>query len=132
MIMLNLPELQSLRSFICDLVLTEDEEEHQMLAFEEEDPQRYLLTVPSSFYASTRNNCRHFVELLCLCSQTITLPLAGHYYEQLTSLLGNYCVNYRYKKGKNVVKLYLPSDCALTYLDFMTFQAVQFNEKNCR
>lgn len=88
--------------------------------------------VPALFYASTKNHSRAFVELLCLCSQTITLPLAGPYYDQLTSLLGTYCLNYRYKKGKNVVKLYLATECILSYLDFVTFQAVHFKEKSCK
>ncbi len=96
-----------------------------MVAFPQEE-RTYLLLVPLAFYTSTKNNCRSFVELLCLCSQTITLPLTGKYYDEVTALLGNYCLNYRYKKGKNVVKLYLSVPCCLTYLDFVTFQAVHF------
>jgi hypothetical protein len=88
--------------------------------------------VPLTFYASCKNHCRSFVELLLLCSQTITLPLAGRYYDEVTSLLGSYCINYRYKKGKHFVKLYLSAPCALTYLDFLTFQAVHFKDKNCK
>lgn len=72
------------------------------------------------------------MELLCLCSQTITLPLAGKYYDEVTALLSSYCLNYRYKKGKSFVKLYLSVPCSVTYLDFVTFQAVHFKEKNCR
>jgi hypothetical protein len=131
MIMLNLAQLQTLGWFGVDLVLSDDEEERQMVAFPQEE-RTYLLLVPAAFYASSKNHCRSFVELLCLCSQTITLPLAGKYYEEVTSLLGTYCLNYRYKKGKNVVKLYLPAPCGLTYLDFVTFQAVHFKDKNCR
>ena len=70
--------------------------------------------------------------MLFLCSQTITLPLFGKYYDDVTSLLGSHCINYRYKKGRKFVKLYLSAPCALTYLDFVTFQAVHFKDKNCR
>lgn len=132
MIMLNLTEIQALSRFAYDLVIADDEE-RKIYAFEyEEERDNYLLMVPECFYSSVKNGCRVFVEMLCLCSQTITLPIAGGYYEAISSLLGTYCLKYRYKKGKSVVKLYLNSECWVSYLDFVTFQAVQFKEKNVK
>jgi hypothetical protein len=97
-----------------------------------QEEHTYLLLVPAVFYASCKNHSRSFVELLLLCSQTITLPLTGKYYDHVTSLLSTYCIDYRYKKGKNLVKLYPSAPCALTYLDFLTFQAVHFNQDHSR
>lgn len=132
MIMLNLTEIQALSRFAFDLVVSE-EEDRKIYAFEYDDQRdAYLLMVPECFYASVKNGCRMFVEMLCLCSQTITLPIVGGYYEAISSLLGTYCLKYRYKKGKNVVKLYLNSECWVSHLDFVTFQAVQFKEKNVK
>jgi predicted aldo/keto reductase-like oxidoreductase len=124
--MLNLNEIQTLGRFAYDLVLAEDEE-NKIFAFEyEEDEDSLLLMVPNAFYHSVKNRCKAFVEMLCLCSQTITIPLAGNYYDEISSLLSTYCLNYRYKKGKNVIKFYLNSECWVSYLDFVTFQAIQF------
>lgn len=65
--------------FAYEVVLS-DEEDRKIYAYEyEQSKDCYLLMVPSCFYTSTKNKCRMFVEMLLLCSQTISVPLEGDY-----------------------------------------------------
>ena len=136
MIMLNLPELQELGSFAMDLVITEEDGENKIFAFEQEEQQHWLVLLPHAFYSANkqRSACdkqqsKAFAQMMCLCSSTITVPLHSNIMEEVGALLSTYCLVYRYKRGKSVAKFYLEADCRVTYLDFVTFQAVQYNEK---
>jgi hypothetical protein len=66
-----------------------------------------LLLVPISFLEATKNSTSSFVELLCLCSQTVTVPSLSPQQLQVESLLRNFRVGWREKRGSNVSKLYL-------------------------
>jgi hypothetical protein len=69
--------------FAYEVVLS-DEDERKIYAYEYEGNRDcYLLMVPGCFYTSTKNKSRMFVEMLLLCSQTISVPLAGDYSYQV-------------------------------------------------
>ena len=132
MVVLNLEQLQAMGAFSFELALAE-ESESRMLAYEIGDrPDCYLLLVPLPFYLSTHHRSKHFVELLCLCSQSVTVPAHGPYFDELTALLRGLGVKWREKSGSSVVKLYLEGECWASYLDFVTCQAVQFQGKNAK
>jgi len=57
---------------------------------------------------------------------TITIPNERDILEEVEGLLGLFCLRWRVKQGSSVVKLYIEKECWVTYLDFVTFQSVQF------
>ena len=84
----------------------------------------YIMVVPLHFYSDKK--CKSFVDLLCLCSLTITIPNSESILEEVEELLGRFCLRWKVKRGSSVVKLYIEKECWVTYLDFVTFQSVQF------
>lgn len=63
--------------------------------------------VPLNVYNSVKYKCRSFVEMLCLCSQTITIPLNDSMLDDYSDLLTDFGINFKYKTGNSVYKLYM-------------------------
>lgn len=53
-----------------------DQEESKVYAYPQEGPDCYIMVVPLAFRNTSKRN-RLFFDLLCLCSLTITIPVAG-------------------------------------------------------
>jgi hypothetical protein len=70
------------------------------------------------------------VDLLCLASQTVSVPIDSPLPEHVHHLLQQHCIASRSKAGSSLCKLYLEGDCWVTYLDLVTFQAVQIEGKD--
>lgn len=67
-----------------------------------------------------------------MSSITVTVPAQGGVKESIYDVLGSYGLRFREKRGNSVVKIYLEGECHGCYLDFVTFQAVQFTGKNSK
>lgn len=132
MIVLNLPELQRMTAFNYELALLEENDTRIHAYQHGQQSHSYLITVPLTFMDCQKNRTKMFIELMCLSSQTITVPAEGHYQQEIEELLERFCLNWQSKRGNSVVKLYIQGECWNSYLDFVTFQAVQFKGKNSK
>jgi hypothetical protein len=129
MIVLNLDELQAMGLFCYEVALLE-QPDTKIYAYEHGDNRNcYILVVPLEFYSS---RSRSFIELVCLCSQSVTIPAEGDYLGLVEQLLAKFGLRWRKKKGNSVIKIYIEKDCWNSYLDLVTFQAVQFKGNSCK
>lgn len=130
MVMLNLEELRAMGRFSYEVVVSE-EDDNKIYAYEyEQNRNAYLLMVPAPFLRPHRNRTNRFVDLLCLAAQTVSVPLHSPLPEHVRLLLHHHCISSRAKTGSSLCKLYLEGDCWVTYLDLVTFQAVQIEGKD--
>lgn len=105
------------------MVLLQQSDSKVHLYAQDKQENNYIMVVPLHFCSNKKS--KEFVDLLCLCSQTITIPSEEEILEDVERLLNKFCLKWRVKRGSSVVKLYIERDCWVTYLDFVTFQSVQ-------
>ena len=107
MLVLNLPELQAMGAFTAQIALIQEPEPRIYAYPHQNNPNSYLLLIPLSFLASPKNNVPAFVQLLCLCSQTLTVPTGSEEQRAVEAVLRGFGVGWREKRGSTMSKFYL-------------------------
>ena len=130
MLVLSVEELKAMGVFSYHLVLSEcpDPQIHCYQSDQAEDT--YLMLMPLEVARCPQRKAHVFLQLLCLNSLSVTVPIEGPYLTDTLTLLGELRVQGEVARGRKVARVELETDCKVTYLDVVTFQGVQFKESS--